>query len=126
MDGQLTIGEQSHDAPHARREDPSTSHESAAAIEAVEGTTSVLRRGTDKHTALQAISERPSTGSEVERRTGIRGVWKRVSDLKNAGLITRSHEKVDSVTGRKAIVWQVTLKGYTALEGLMLQDEVRV
>ncbi len=76
-------------SPIARASDPSTSHAGAKAIEP--------KRGTQASQILATIRAYPAglTASEVERYTMIRGAWKRVSDLKNAGLIRTTGEVRD-------------------------------
>lgn len=108
---QLTI----HDVPHARRDDPRTSVLSGLQTEAEEGTTSTLKPGSTKHVALYYISLAPRTAIEVERTSGRRGIWKRVSDLKNADLIESVGTRRDPETKREGIVWQVTERGYAVL-----------
>jgi hypothetical protein len=75
--------------PIARNSDPSTSHAGARAIEP--------KRGTHASQVLATIRAYPKglTALEVERYTLIRGAWKRVSDLKNAGLIRTTGEVRD-------------------------------
>lgn len=101
------------DVPHARPSDPGTSWAAARATEREEGETSELRPGSAKHLALSRIVERPSTALEVERVTGRRGIWKRVSDLKNAALIEPAGTRRDPETNRDGIVWAATERGRT-------------
>jgi len=76
-------------APIARSSDPETSHAGARAIEP--------RRGTQASQILATIRAYPAglTALEVEKYTMIRGAWKRVSDLKTAGLIETTGEVRD-------------------------------
>jgi hypothetical protein len=73
----------------ARATDPETSHKGAERIEP--------KRGTQASQILATIRAYPTglTALEVERFTLIRGAWKRVSDLKNAGLIRTTGEVRD-------------------------------
>jgi hypothetical protein len=75
--------------PIARATDAETSHDGAARIEP--------KRGTQASQILAMLRAYPKglTAGEVERYTLIKGSWKRVSDLKNAGLIAPSGETRD-------------------------------
>jgi hypothetical protein len=75
--------------PIARATDPQTSHDGAKRIEP--------RRGTQASQVLATVRAYPNglTALEVERYTLIRGAWKRMSDLKNAGLIRATGEVRD-------------------------------
>lgn len=114
MSEQLTI----HDVPHARRGDPRTSVVSGLQTEAEEGTTSTLKPNSTKHVALAYLSLLPRTAIEVERASGKRGIWKRVSDLKNADLIEAAGTRRDPETKREGIVWQVTERGQRVIAQL--------
>ena len=72
--------------PIARNSDPSTSHAGARAIEP--------KRGTHASQILATIRAYPRglTAAEVESYTAIKSAWKRVSDIKNAGLIRANGE----------------------------------
>jgi DNA-binding PadR family transcriptional regulator len=70
-----------------------------------------MRPNTLKHAALALISEHPRTANEVGRRMGRSGVWKRVSDLKNAGLIEKAGEREDALSEQDNIVWGTTERG---------------
>lgn len=111
MTDQLTI----HDVPHARSGDPRTSVISGLQTEVEEGTTSTLRPGSTKHVALMYLALTPRTAIEVERVSGKRGIWKRVSDLKNAALVEAVGTCRDSETKREGIVWRVTERGQAVL-----------
>lgn len=104
------------DTPHARRDDPRTSHVASAAIEDEEGPTSVIRPETLKHLALrelQAGGPRHAVG--IERATGRRGIWKRVSDLKLAHLVDVVGTVRDDVTGKEGEVVQINDRGRAVL-----------
>lgn len=116
----------SRDIPHARSEDAWTSHAAARSTEQSEGPTSLIRPQSTKHIALEALASHPRTAIEVERATGRRGIWKRVSDLKNAALIESVGSRRDAGTGREGLVWAVTEKGATALAMLDRGEAVRV
>jgi hypothetical protein len=103
------------DVPHARRQDPGTSHRAGRHVEAHEGTTSQMRPNTLKHSALSLIDERPQTANEVGRRMARGGVWKRVSDLKNAKLIEKVGEKEDALSEQDNIIWGCTEFGRSVL-----------
>lgn len=84
--------------PIARASDPDTSHEAAKRVEP--------RRGTIAATALamyRAYSHTGLTDAELEAYTGIRGIWKRCSDLRNAGLIRPTGEVRDGQRVCKAV-----------------------
>jgi hypothetical protein len=119
---QLTV----FDVPHARNEDPNTSHISAHLTEAVEGTTTSLRPRTTKHIALRAIVQAPRTANEVVVVTGRRGIWKRVSDLKNAGLIEAVGTRPDPETDRPCLVWAANEHGVRVLSLLERGEIVRL
>lgn len=85
-------------APIARTSDPATSHDGAKRIEP--------KRGTIAATALamyRAYSHTGLTDAELEAYTGIRGIWKRSSDLRNAGLIVPTGEVRDGQRVCKAV-----------------------
>lgn len=69
-------------APVARDSDPVTSHAGHDKV------TKSGTRQTHAQIALQCFKAHgPLIANDVKRITGIDGIWKRVSDLKNAGLI---------------------------------------
>lgn len=76
-------------APIARASDSQTSHDGAKRIQP--------KRGTQASQVLATVRAYPAglTALEVERYTLIRGAWKRMSDLKNAGLIRATGETRD-------------------------------
>jgi hypothetical protein len=124
---QLTLDEQlTHDVPHARADDPWTSKRAGIEIEHEEGATSLIRPATNKHLALRTLASTPSTGIEVERLTGRRGLWKRVSDLKKPGLIEEVDVRIDPQTRRPGLVCALTEKGRRVLAQLDAGQEVRV
>lgn len=72
------------DAPAARSTDPDTSHEAARAI------TTSDRRASLKRQCLAYITAHPGrTAGEIGEGTGLGHdrVWRRISDLKNEGLV---------------------------------------
>jgi len=115
-----------HDIPHARNFDPDTSHEAGHSIERREGTTTSLRPRTSKHLALAAIAVMPRTANEVVRATGKPGIWKRVSDLKNAELIEPVSKRRDPVTKEANTVWTLTGQGLDVLRLLDRGESVRL
>ncbi len=112
-DEQLSLVE---DVPHARSSDPGTSWAAGRATEAEEGTTSTIRPWTGKHYALILLAESPKTAVELERVSHRRGIWKRVSDLKNAGLIEDVGTRHDPLTDRDGLVWTPNELGLKTLE----------
>jgi hypothetical protein len=115
-----------HDVPHARTQDPYTSQLSSMATEQVEGVTSVFKPGSTKHLALQTLGQRPRTAIEVERVSGRRGIWKRVSDLKNANLIIALDARRDVLTKREGLVWTLNDRGRVVLNALDRGETVRL
>lgn len=104
------------DTPHARRADPGTSHAASAEVEAEEGTTGVIKPETLKHLALRELEaggERHAVG--LERATGRRGIWKRVSDLKLARLVDVVGVTRDELTGKEGEVVAINDRGRAAL-----------
>lgn len=89
----------------ARGGDPDTSKKAAFDI--------YPRSGSYRHRALLAVARagaRGATYDEVADATGIEGVWKRLSELKQGGWLTTSgHRKVGS-TGSDADVYVLTPK----------------
>jgi hypothetical protein len=113
------------DVPHARTRDPFTSHLSGLAIEQEEGTTSTLKPGSTKHLALHHLRS-PKTAIEVERMSGKRGIWKRVSDLKNADLIVALDTRRDPMTKREGTIWILNNRGKIALDALDRGETVKL
>jgi hypothetical protein len=106
--------------PHARNTDPPTSRASAVLIEQVEGTTEVVRAGTAKADALLAFLRFGRlTAHDVERRTGRKGIWKRVSDLKNARYIEACDTRWDPETKRTVEVYSITAQGRVVADNLL-------
>lgn len=104
----------------ARFSDPVTSHQADAALRKREGTANQIKAGTHRHRALREIGHFGSglTAEEVENLTGIKGVWKRVSDLKNMGFIAPTGRTRRSRSGREQEVLEITQAGREALSGL--------
>lgn len=102
-DGQLEISEA---PPQARTSDPTTSHQ--AALDAWP------RANSQRHRALMAIICASAIGmhyAEVELATGINGVWKRLSELKQGGWIkTTGYTRRVAATGSQADVYVATNK----------------
>ena len=53
-------------------------------------------------------NEGPLTGQELARQAKIAGLWKRLSELKDSGVIQEVGKRHCTVTGRMALVWDVT------------------
>jgi hypothetical protein len=102
-DGQLEVSEA---PPQARSSDPATSHQ--AALDAWP------RAKSQRSKALAAIIFARTIGmtyAEVEIATGINGVWKRLSELKQGGWIkTTGHTRLVPATGSQADVYVATNK----------------
>lgn len=99
------------DIPHARATDPGTSHASGTATEHEEGTTTVFKPGTLKHEVLLALRTVPRSAHQIENVTGRRGIWKRVSDCKNALLVEPAGIVYDGATNRDVTLWRLTRRG---------------
>lgn len=103
----------------ARIEDPATSVKSDSALRKREGASNTIRRGTHRHLALECFYLRGSLIAEdVKVLTGIDGIWKRVSDLKNMGLIEPTGHTRLSREGRESETYVITPAGeanYTLL-----------
>ena len=87
----------------ARRVDPDTSHESAHAIRDTLG---------ERQSSVFAFVARHPAGviaAEVDEACG-RGSWKRLSELRDAGLILDSGERRVAPSGRRQIVWRLQPK----------------
>lgn len=50
----------------------------------------------------------PGTSKEMEQYTNLDGPWKRLSELRELGLVCEVGERVCRITGQIAIVWDVT------------------
>lgn len=105
------------DTPHARRSDPFTSRRAAKKMEEKEGKTSRLKPNTDTHLTLKLIAERPLTGIEARRATG-KDIWKRVSDLRLAGLVQPVAVRRDPKTKHQGRVMAITPRGARVLHEL--------
>ena len=105
----------------ARISDPTTSHEADAVLREREGPASVVRKGSHRHLALLAFSRHwksDATADEIQAATGIDGIWKRVSDLKNLGFIEATGQRREARSGRMQEVYAITPAGLEALERL--------
>lgn len=90
--------------PLARNADLRTSHEAAKAL-----TLSGKRSG-QKRTALDGVMRWPGlTASELAQRLG-GGEWvhKRLPDLRRDGFVVNGAPRDCTVTGRKAVTWEVS------------------
>jgi hypothetical protein len=127
--GQLSFGDEPEDeldedeeavrdTPHARDTDPVTSHQAADHIEKKEGTTKHMKPGSGKHTALRLIAGYPRTAQEVGRASGVFGLWRRVSDLKLAGLVEVIGYRRDLETHMEGEICQATERGLRVLREL--------
>lgn len=106
----------------ARFTDPVTSDLADAELRRREGPANVLRAGTHRHRALLCFAARAMIAEDVKIETGVDGIWKRVSDLKNMGFIKPTGETRLSREGREADILEITDAGRSALEKL---DEER-
>lgn len=84
--------------PLARNSDPDTSHKAAVRLSAY----------TMRAKLLDAFKVADMTAEEAAERcnySAASGAWKRVSDLKNAGLIIDTGVRRKGRSGREQIVW---------------------
>jgi hypothetical protein len=93
--------------PGFRSTDPDTSRQGAF--------DAYPRTGTQRSRALDVVWDNHLIGGatyeDVERKTGIRGVWKRLSELKQGGWVrTQGTRKVS--TGSQADVYYPTMKAW--------------
>ena len=100
----------------ARPSDPITSQSSDTKLRQREGRANEIRKGTHRHQALLAFLKMGArTADEVQIYTGINGIWKRVSDLKNMGFIEPTGRTRPSRQGRDQEVLRITDAGLSAL-----------
>ncbi len=99
----------------ARYTDPATSYAADAQLRQREGPAWAIKRGTQRHRALECFVERgPLIAEDVKILTGVDGIWKRVSDLKNMGFLAATGRTRKSREGRDAEVYEVTDQGTSA------------
>jgi hypothetical protein len=98
-----------------RADDPSTSQKGA--IDAYP------RSGSQRWTALTVIADSPygMTYMDVEVRTGIKGIWKRISELKEGGWVTTKGTRNIPETGSDGDVYVATPK---ALRYIMDKEDL--
>lgn len=98
----------------ARRTDLESSHEAAASVKV----------GPNALTLLNAFAKKSMTAESANYHVslyGIPGYWKRVSDLRNLGLIEQRGARAGkpmwelNLSGRKAAVWIITPMGRAVL-----------
>jgi hypothetical protein len=123
---QMTIDVPVADQPHARGTDPWTSHASARETEAAEGTTSKMKPGTLKHQALAEFRRFARTAASVGESLDRPEIHKRVSDLKNAGLIVSVGEVYYTKTNRWVQEFAMTQLGYEVLQKLDAGEVVQL
>lgn len=87
---------------HARRLDPSTSHQAAVVAESM-----AASHAAEIH-AIVERSPRPLAVEEIAARSSLESlqVTRRVSDLKNAGKLRDSGHRHVNANGRQAIMWE--------------------
>lgn len=103
-------------SPNARTTDPRTSHLAAAEVD----DHPVVRPGTQKHRLLAVYADvGPMTADAACERTGlVRGGWKRVSDLTNAGYLQPTGIERRTSSGRLGRLLEITAAGQAVLDGL--------
>lgn len=92
---------QKNELPGFRKGDPDTSRRGAL--------DAFPRTGTQRAAALMAIAHsRGLTYYEVQQATGISGIWKRISELKEGGWIEVIGQRFIPETGSEADVYRIT------------------
>lgn len=99
----------------ARFTDPATSDLAEAQLRKREGDANSIRPGTHRHRALACFERGPLIAEDVKVLTGVDGIWKRVSDLKNMGFLEASGRTRISREGREAELLELTEAGRAAL-----------
>jgi hypothetical protein len=94
--------------PAARASDPETSHESASLLRRQHHLRAVL--GAYRYAGADGL-----TAEEVGRRTGIPGIWRRVSEAHALGWIADTGAQRFATTGRKQAVLAITPHGIATL-----------
>lgn len=102
----------------ARFTDPVTSHKGDAKMRRREGTATEVGKNTHRHRALACFEDGPKLPDEVCWRTGIDGVWKRVSELIDLGLIVRTGRERKTRADCDAKEYEITDAGRGVLEKL--------
>jgi hypothetical protein len=65
------------------------------------------RSGTQRARILEALEAGPLTAREIEMRTGIRGAWKRISELKAGELIHTADVVYDPFTATEVSAYEI-------------------
>ena len=105
----------------ARFSDPVTSQLADTLLRSREGRANSVKPSTHRHRALQCFESGPKIADDVKLLTGIEGVWKRISDLKNMGFLEPTGETAVGTQGRQQEILQITDAGRAALAGLSSQ-----
>lgn len=87
--------------PHARNDDPITSHAAAARVgEFTQAHMAIIR--------ASLLGDGPGTYEEVARRTGLRPdqVWRRLSDMDRRGLAAPTGDYRPGSAGRLQRIWR--------------------
>jgi hypothetical protein len=96
-----------------RHSDPNTSRKAAFDV--------LPRTGSQRLRALQAVAVASPGGytyEEVEQATGISGVWKRLSELKQGGWIRVIGQRKIESTGSEGDIYALTEKGWRQYVGV--------
>lgn len=94
-----------------RSSDPDTSRKGALDV--------YPRSGSQRWKALIAIAKSGDHGltyAEIELKTDVNDVWKRLSELRDGGWIKESGERVVKGTGSMATIWKITPRAERHLE----------
>ena len=102
---------------HARQTDPETSHAAAESIsvddlrasqKAVLGVLYIAPQGRANFDALISLYETcRARRPDIYPRQSVSGIRTRVAELRDAGYVRDSGERVTLPSGRKAIVWEI-------------------
>lgn len=115
---ETTVTGTDRDHALARFSDPDTSALADASLRVREGQANEIRQGTQRHHALVCFADGPKIADDVRSITGVDGIWKRVSDLKNMGFIAPTGHTSLSSQGREQDVLELTEAGREALRKL--------
>lgn len=94
-----------------RGSDPDTSRKGAIDV--------YPRSGSYRYKALIEIAKSGDQGltyHQVEEKTGLKSVWKRLSELRDGGWIYEAGERLVQTTGSMATIWKITPKAERHIE----------
>jgi hypothetical protein len=97
--------------PGFRSTDPDTSRKGAIDV--------YPRAGSYRYKALIEIAKAGDQGltyDQIERKTGIKSVWKRLSELRDGDWIYEAGERLVQATGSMATIWKITARAERHIE----------